>query len=434
MENINNMENKENQTPTAQKRVLKIFAIALAFILTFTAGYFSKYIFDNKKSTLVSEVVNIIEKQGYIVDFKGQPKDISEEEYADTLVKKFLDAYSEYFSKQEYEEIMSRKNGDMSGFGVTVANSSSATPTILSVVMNSPADLAGLKAGDQVVSAEKEGQTTFITTGAQLAQVFTGEVGTKIILTVNRNGNLLDTPITIVKANYKKCYVEYIDNEQRMYFRTNEKGKFVKHSQNTNVLGEMDDGTALIRLVQFEGDAGTQFQTAIEYMKERGRTKLILDLRDNGGGYMHILTEIASSLIKNDNKKTLIAYSKGKNSEQSFYMDKTKNNDFFTNIVVLANDGTASASECLIGAMLHYGENFSMDNLIVEGGKTYGKGIMQTTYMLSNGGALKLTTARIYQPDKTTCIHGTGIIPDTKNQTENNSATINRALDILEGV
>ena len=142
MENIKNMENKENQTPTAQKRVLKIFAIVLAFIVTFTAGYFSKYIFDNKKANLVSEVVKTIEKQGYVVDFKGVPKDISEEEYADTLVKEFLDAYSEYYTKQEYEEIMSQKNGDMSGFGVTVANSSDATPTILSVVMNSPADLA----------------------------------------------------------------------------------------------------------------------------------------------------------------------------------------------------------------------------------------------------------------------------------------------------
>lgn len=430
------MENTENNQKQMlmNKKIIKIFAIVLAFIVTFTAGYFSKYIFDNKKANLVSEVVKIIEKQGYVVDFKGVPKDISEEEYADTLVKTFLDGYSAYYTKEEYENITNKRNGDMSGFGIGIVNSNLLSPIIVSVELNSPADLAGLKAGDIVVSIEKDGVTTSINNGAELSQKLTGNVGTQLTLKVMRNGVVLDTPFTIIKSNYKKCYVEYIDNAQSMYFRTNEKGKFVKYEKPTNALDEMDNKTALIKLYQFEGDAGEQFQTAIEYMKERGRTKLILDLRDNPGGYMDVLTKVAGSLIINNNKKTLIAYSKGKSNEQNFYMDKTKNNDFFENIVVLANGGTASASECLIGAMLHYGENFSIDNLIVEGGKTYGKGIMQTTYMLSNGGALKLTTARIFQPDKTTCIHGTGIIVEPQNQTQNNSATINRALDILEGV
>ena len=430
---MENIENNQKQM-LMNKKIIKIFAIVLAFIVTFTAGYFSKYIFDNKKANLVSEVVKIIEKQGYVVDFKGVPKDISEEEYADTLVKTFLDGYSAYYTKEEYENITNKRNGDMSGFGIGIVNSNLLSPIIVSVELNSPADIAGLKAGDIVVSIEKDGVTTSINNGAELSQKLTGNVGTQLTLKVMRNGVVLDTPFTIIKSNYKKCYVEYIDNAQSMYFRTNEKGKFVKYENSTNTLGEMDNQTALIKLYQFEGDAAEQFQSAMEYMKERGRTKLILDLRDNGGGYMDVLTELAGSLIINNNKKTLIAYAKGKNTEQSFYMDKTKKNNFIENIVVLANNGTASASECLIGAMLHYGENFSIDNLIVEGGKTYGKGIMQTTYMLSNGGALKLTTARIFQPDKTTCIHGTGIVPDIQNQTQNSSATINRALDILEGV
>ena len=436
MDNVDKTKNiEENQTQVVfNNKVLKTFAIVLAFIITFTAGYFSKYIFDNKKANLVSEVVAIIEKQGYVVDFKGVPKDISEEEYADILVKNFLDYYSGYYTKQEYEDITNQRNGDMNGFGIGMVNSTSASPTIASVSLNSPADLAGLKAGDVILTVEKDGATTTINNGAQLEQMFSGTVGTQLTLTVMRNGTVLDTPFTIVKSSYKKCYVEYIDNAQRMYFRTNENGKFVRHENSTNTLGEMDNQTARIKLYQFEGDAAEQFQSAMEYMKERGRTKLILDLRDNGGGYMDVLTELAGSLIINNNKKTLIAYAKGKNTEQSFYMDKTKKNNFIENIVVLANNGTASASECLIGAMLHYGENFSIDNLIVEGGKTYGKGIMQTTYMLSNGGALKLTTARIFQPDKTTCIHGTGIVPDIQNQTQNNSATINRALDILEAL
>ena len=441
MDNVDKTKNTENtQTQGATlNKITKILAIALAFVVTFTAGYFSKYIFDNKKVTLVSEVVKIIENQGYIVDFKGVPKDVSEEEYADALVKTFLDDYSAYYTKEEYEDITNQRNGDMSGFGISMVNSTSASPTIISVEINSPAEIAGLKAGDIVVSVEKDGKTTAVDNGAELAQMLTGEVGTQVTLRIKRDGEVLDTQFTIVKSIYKKCYVEYFDNEQWMNFRTNEKGKQVKNGGLHNTLdktladtySQMDNETALIKLSKFEGDAAEQFQTAIEYMEERGRTKLILDLRDNGGGYMDVLTKLAGSLIINNNKKTLIAYSKGKSSEQSFYMDKTHNNDFIDYIVVLANGNTASASECLIGAMLHYGENFSIDNLVVEGGRTYGKGIMQTTYILSNGGALKLTTARIYQPDKTTCIHGTGIVPEPQNQTQNSSATITKALDIL---
>ena len=194
--------------------------------------------------------------------------------------------------------------------------------------------------------------------------------------------------------------------------------------------------TAYVCFTQFEGDAAEQMESALDFMKERGRSKLILDLRDNGGGYMDILTKIAAMLVYNGGQGNfLVAYADAKTGGIPFNTSAYNYKDHIEEIVVLADENTASASECLIGVLASYGENFSLDNLVTiknaKGvGKTYGKGIMQTTYQLISGGAFKLTTARVLWPDKKTCIHGVGIIPPEANQT-NDSNAINRALEIL---
>jgi carboxyl-terminal processing protease len=151
---------------------------------------------------------------------------------------------------------------------------------------------------------------------------------------------------------------------------------------------------------------------------------------------MTILSKIAAMLVHNGGKGNfLVAYADAKTGESFINTSAYNYKEHIEEIVVLANEYTASASECLIGALASYGENFSLNNLVTiknsKGvGKTYGKGIMQTTYQLISGGAFKLTTARILWPDKKTCIHGVGIIPPEANQTTNSNA-INRALEIL---
>ena len=106
-----------------------------------------------------------------------------------------------------------------------------------------------------------------------------------------------------------------------------------------------------------------------------------------------------------------------------------------TSIAVIANEFSASASECLIGAMAYYGGAFSLDKLVIERGATgkettYGKGIMQTTYLLKDNSALKLTTAKVLWPNGSTCIHGTGISPTKNNVTDINGA-ISMAISVL---
>ena len=124
-----------------------------------------------------------------------------------------------------------------------------------------------------------------------------------------------------------------------------------------------------------------------------------------------------------------------KSAKERFYSGKNRFNTQITSIVVLADQNTASASECLIGAMIYYGGVFSQNKLVIEKGEngkttTYGKGIMQTTYGFIGGGALKLTTARILWPDEQTCIHGKGIETISENQV-NAEDVISRALEVL---
>lgn len=247
-------------------------------------------------------------------------------------------------------------------------------------------------------------------------------------------------------------YVDYYDDADKLYFYAkpgtyieNRYGKTEKRIETGGGISQLPSDTALIVFTGFEGNAAEEFKTALDYMQEKGKTKLILDMRNNGGGFMTTLADIASYLINNDGKKAspvAIAIDK-KGGEDVFY---TSGNNFYSNVKkmsIIANGNTASASECLIGALDYYGKKsgnieFSRDMLVLtynsarEDYCTYGKGIMQTTYTLSTGGAFKLTTARIYQPDGETCIHGKGITTDKPKNRVTEENALARAIDALK--
>ena len=403
-------------------------------MLAFLGGYLSRYLLEPQEINKTHDLIRLIEKYGYIFDEEGNLRELDETDYARALVDGLFDEYSRYYTKDEYIQLYSEKNGNRKGFGVTIYNSETKEPRIIMVTSNSPAEKCGMIDGDLVLSAKVEGEEQIDFASSKQLNEFLSLCPEDKLVTFNLLRGSETLTVEMQKAFYKVAYVNYYDSERKVSLDVD--GDIPKIVEYESQKMNLPKDTALVKLTKFEGGVASQLSKVLEYMQEKGRTKLILDLRDNGGGYMTALCDVAKQLIYNDGNKTLIAYASGKAENESFYAKSDKNNSFITKISVLANEGTASASECLIGAMLHYGERFSLDNLVVEKNedgvaKTYGKGIMQTTYLLADKSAVKLTTARVFWPDKTTCIHKKGILPNPENATEKGQSAIERAVGIL---
>lgn len=429
------MKDSNRQNKREKPIFLRVLITSLIVIIAFVGGFFSHYIFQSPHQTVTNELLSILEQVGYVIDpVTGERKDITTEDVADALVNGLLDRYSAYYTPEEYAKNNAEGNGEYEGCGFAFY---SVDLVISHIMGNSPAEKAGFLVGDLIVCASQGEQEskTFSSSGAFNAYLKQCDSLQEISVTVSRNGENIN--LSIKKSKYAVSYVTYYDNEVKYSFQSKEvAGKLEPKQIEDKTMAYLNDDTAYVCLTQFEGGAAEQMESALDFMKSRGKSKLILDLRNNGGGYMTILSKIAAMLVHNGGKGNfLVAYADAKTGESFINTSAYNYKEHIEEIVVLANEYTASASECLIGALASYGENFSLNNLVTiknsKGvGKTYGKGIMQTTYQLISGGAFKLTTARILWPDKKTCIHGVGIIPPEANQTTNSNA-INRALEIL---
>ena len=406
--------------PSQNRRLSITLAVILAIILagvSFLGGFFTSCVIRGRTVNTISEIVTIMEKVGYIYDsITGEKRELTEDDYANALTNAFLDDYSRYYSPEEYAKEISQSFGNYVGVGVGFYD---YDLIVDSVTGNSPAYNAGLRAGDVLLSGATENNQKvefndvydileFIESCSQ-SEIITFEVEEKGL-------------ISMKKQSYVASYVCYYDSEKILEFTSEYGAKPVATVlENDKYTDLTDEKTACIRLDMFEASVADELNQALEYMQSRGRTKLILDIRNNGGGYINILTDVASYFIKNNNaKNSVVAYAINKAGDKHAY-STSKNNykSFITSMCVLANKNTASASECLIGALLYYGDLLTKEKVILEEdatgvAKTYGKGIMQSTYILTNGGAFKLTTAKIYWPDATTSIHGVGFKDGTK--------------------
>lgn len=420
------------------KKSTKIILIILSLVMAFTSGFFMHYLIQPKEVKKLSNILSIMKKTAK--DPNGNDLTFDADEVAKTFVDAMLvgDDYAKYFTKEELQKENTEGKGNYAGIGVSIyANE----PKIYSVLGNSPAEKAGIKKGDLLIKGKLlDGEyVTFYSTEDLTNFISSAGEGEEMELVINRDGVVLGENIKVAKSKYVCSYVYYYDNETSLRFVSSGEEKPVKtlFAEERNVL--LKDDTAHIIFKSFEGDSAEQLGEALEYFYSKGKSKLILDLRANGGGYMDCLQKVATYFINNGGKvKNLITEVKERNGSSSFYTSGNNFNSNLKNIVVLADGGTASASECLIGAMLCYKDaNFSMDNLLITYNanrgdySTFGKGIMQTTYPLLSGGALKLTTARIYWPDKKTCIHGTGVVQTNPLNQVTDENAIARAIEIL---
>ena len=418
------------------KRVVSVFLCVIIALISFACGFMADCVIRGKKARFASDLVYLMDEVACIIDpVTGELRNITEKDIADALVNGLLDDYSEFYSKEEYKSIADNDKGNYSGFGVAFYN----LDTVLDLVMgNSPMDHAGIKAGDKLISASVSGGELVEFSTAKDITDFLSYCAENAQVTINYSRNNQQYSAVIQRQNYVVSYVTYYDSEKAYRFLSND-GSEPKGVESVNdYMPIADASVGYIKLDLFEGNAEKQMGDALEYMKARGRTNLVLDLRNNGGGLMTVLTDIAEYFLDNGGvNKSLVALAQGKNKNESFYTNKNRYKDFIQNISIIANENTASASECLIGALVYY-QACPITNVVIEKNdlgsvRTYGKGIMQTTYQFLSGGAFKLTTAKILWPDKSTCIHGVGVTPAMGAVSAEKGNGLNIAISLFGG-
>ncbi len=394
---------------------------------------------------------------GYLVRWKTEDDEIASirfilQQYKDNyyfedgdIVKKFsdaiLDEYSEYYTKQEYQEYMSYAEGNRAGIGVKI---NVKTLTIADVLFNSPAEKSGLYAGGKILSVNG----TQVDDYEEYYQVMqTVEIGDAVVMDMDYGGKVKTFSMT--KEEFTETFVSYLDSDGYYHFTSDDSGKIGIKKESANVKEEgkeLDEETAYVQLKSFSGyinsnklsdwttdvnGAAGQFTKVMQVFKENGKTKLILDLRGNPGGYLVIAQSIACHLVwDGENGKNIsIGYSSDKKGNVTHYAsDKVRYGDYgFKKIVILADENSASASEMLIGAVLDYDAKTqaNITNVVLAGYemqdgydyRTYGKGIMQTYYTnYVTGEVIKLTNAGLFWPVSGVSIHGVGVTPSTDDR------------------
>lgn len=436
-------QEKSQENKRVNKKVLWILIMCMLVLSAFAGGYYVNRITQSKNVKIIWEVSDIVDKVGYVYDpVSGEYIEFDGEKVAQIIADNFLDEYSHYYTKEEYEEELKRSAGQMSGFGISYDRTENK---VFKIIGNSPAEAAGMKKGDVITAYKENGEEEFtaLADGQAVAEYLGGVSSNKTVTLKINNGD--EREVSIKKSDYIATYVSYYDSEYKITLGyDNKKIVLNKTDRNADEYPELNGQTdvAYIKLDAFNGDADKQFAKIMDYAKTTGlRKSLVLDLRGNGGGQMDILTEIASYLLDVD-KPVKVAYAKEKNRTTHFEISEVNFNDNIQKISVIADKNTASASECLLGAMLyHYdlanSEVFGYGRLVIvgepESASTYGKGIMQTTYVLESGGALKLTTARVLWPNlaEEICIHGIGIKPDREANAVSDADALTRAIQTL---
>lgn len=399
---------------TKIKRILLSLFAVIIVCFTFFAGFFVG------RSALDDDV----ETLNYIIKMYKKHYYEETDDIVGVIEDALLDIYSDYYTKEEYDIIKATSMGSREGIGISYNVNNFE---ITQVLRNSPASNACVKEGSIITHVGDNVDSLITADGKNVSDYLDNLPAYKdFILRVNYKGEIKD--FTLSKQQYTQTFVSYYDNTGEYGFITKSgQMAFERIGENTTYDLSTTTQTAVIKYTGFsglgkgiEGSSG-QFSTAMQKFAQSNMQYLILDLRDNGGGYMSILEEVSAHLIDAEkDSKNLISYARYKDDKRdNFYSAKCKYSDYnYKKIVVLANENSASASEALMGAMLDYDSN-KIVNIILEGSilngetvyKSYGKGIMQSTYERVTGEAIKLTTAKIFWPRSNISIHDVGLTP-----------------------
>ncbi len=312
------------------------------------------------------------------------------------MVASLEDPYTTFMTPKETSDFEESISGEFEGIGAEIAIKEGKL-TIVAPLKGSPAELAGIRAGDIVL--EIDGEPTFgISTEKAIMQI-RGPEGEKVVLSIYREGEKKPLEITIVRDKIVLESVEW----------------------------EMKDDVAFITISQFGTDAASEFQEAVNEILLQNPRGIIIDLRNNGGGLLDVCLKISTEFF--DQK--IIVKTKGRKFGDSGDIISGRDGAFLDiPVVVLVNKGSASASEIFAGAIQDHNRG------LVIGETTFGKGSVQNVIPLGDGSSLKVTIAEWLTPEGRS-IHKTGIKPcETIEFTEEDfiekrDPVLERALDLV---
>ena len=390
-----------------------IMIVAIAVFITFMVTSISLYTsfannpisITSKSSSSSKDIAGTLQKYKEIID-KYYLGDVDEEKLKEGAIKGYIeglgDPYTEYISADEMEDYLSDTMGNFVGIGIyMVKNTEKGKIQVLAPIKGSPAEKAGIQAGDLILTVDGVDYSADEMTIA--SNKIKGEEGTTVTIEVLRG------------------------TETKKYELKREK---VKVNQ---VEGKvLSNNIGYINFTSFDETTADDFKAKFEELNKQGIKSLIIDLRNNGGGIVDQALQIADYVADKD---SVLLYEVDKNNKETVKKAKT---DPIINmpIMILTNENTASASEILAGALKDLGKAKTV------GTTTYGKGVIQQILKLSDGSGLKVTIEEYQTPNRNK-IHKIGIAPDEEvklpdsvtnvlNVTESEDTQLQKAIEMLK--
>ncbi|WP_028894875.1 S41 family peptidase [Syntrophorhabdus aromaticivorans] len=319
-----------------------------------------------------SDVIDIV-KKNYVENVKDR-----EIVYAAIKgILESLDAHSSFLPPDMYKDMQSETKGEFGGIGIEITIKD-GFPTVITPIEDTPAYKAGVKAGDHIIKID--GKPTKNMSLMDVVKMIRGAKGKPVILTIAREGLAAPKDFRVIRDVIVVKSVKY-----KM----------------------LEDDYGYIRIVQFQEKTSRDLDNALKELVRMNKNKavkgVLLDLRNDPGGLLEQAVEVSDKFLTDG----LIVYMEGRKKEDrgmKFYA-RRDNSDYLGPLVVLVNEGSASASEIVAGALQDY------KRAVVVGSKTFGKGSVQTVFPLGDGSAVRLTTAKYYTP-KGRSIQAQGITPD----------------------
>ncbi|RMG03277.1 MAG: S41 family peptidase [Nitrospirae bacterium] len=316
---------------------------------------------------LFTEVLSIVQRD-YVEEVKA--KDLIYGAIKGML--KTLDPHSSFMTPDAYKEMQIDTRGEFGGLGIQIGIKDGVL-TVIAPIEDTPAWRAGLKAGDKILKIE--GEPTKDLTLMEAVHRLRGPKGTDVTISVFRKGWKETKDFTITRDIIKI--------------------KSVKHKV-------IEKGIGYVKINQFQQRTAFELEKALRELKKEEIDSLILDLRNNPGGLLKAAVDVAEQFLP-ENK--LVVYIKGRSGKKNEYFTSGSRPYYNWPMVVLVNQGSASASEIVAGALKDW------KRAVLIGVKTFGKGSVQSVIPLSDGSGLRLTTAKYYTPNGVS-IQNTGIEPD----------------------